>query len=58
MDNHGKQYCDQGTGNYLEDTIQPKVLEEFHTEGLQKDVIEVMKYLDRVPLFFILLLLF
>jgi hypothetical protein len=56
MDNYGKQYCDQGTGNYLRQTIPPEVL-EFHTDGLQKDVIGVMKYLDRVP-FFILLLEF
>jgi hypothetical protein len=42
MDNHGKQYCAQRTGNYLGDTIPPKVLEEFHTEGLQKDVIGVI----------------
>ena len=55
MDNHGKQYYDQGTDNYLGDTIPPKVLEEFHTEGLQKDVIGVMKYSDRAPHFILLL---
>jgi hypothetical protein len=47
----------RGTCNYFGGIIPPKVLEEFHTEGLQKDVIGVMKYLDRVP-FFILLLQF
>jgi hypothetical protein len=45
------------TWYYFGDTIPPKVLGEFHTEGLQKDVIGVMKHLDKVP-FFILLLRF